>query len=103
MGTVRSNREQREEVVDEWADGQGVQHSADADRPPERPAERDHGQFDRGPDRPDGVTAVGQPGHQAVPRTGTEPGPDVQAGRHPIDDDAGAEQRHAWREMHRGR
>jgi hypothetical protein len=90
---VRSrDRQTRDEVVHERADGHGEQQGADADGPAEQPADGQHRQLDRGAHDADRVTARGQAGHQPVPRARPEAGTDVQAGGDAVDHDARRQQ-----------
>src|SRR5690348_15087198 len=85
--------ERGDEVVCEGTDGDGVEQRAGADGAAEQPTGGEYRQFDRGTHHADRVAAGGEAGHDAVTRTGAEPGADVQAGRHGVQRDRGDEQR----------
>ncbi len=75
-------------------DGEGEEHGADADRAAQRPAERQRHQLDRGAHEADGRPALGDAGHDPVPRAGAEAGADVVPDPGPDEGQAQRQQRH---------
>ena len=93
------DREQRKQEVDEGSDGQRVDQGADADRAAQQPSGGQDADLDGGAGAADGEATCGEPGHQAVAGTRSQPGPDVQAGGDGIDEDRGEQRGPAHREV----
>src|SRR4051812_25868550 len=76
---VQLHDESRQHDLHQWSDRDGVEDGADADDTAQHPADRHHADLQPGAHQPDrdARTPV-QPGHQAVPRTRTELGTDVE-------------------------
>src|SRR6478609_7545088 len=66
---TRADLHLRQQDVQQRADGQGVDHRADADHPAEQPAHGQHREFDHRANQPDRADTTGdQTGHQPAPR-----------------------------------
>ncbi len=68
-------------------DADPVQHRSNSDGATQEPAGRQHRKLDGGADGSDRVAARRKPGHQTVPRAGTEAGSYVQARGHTVEHD----------------
>src|SRR5262245_2117209 len=81
------DRDERKQEVDEGSDGQRVDQGADADRAAQQPSGGQNTDLDGGAGAADGEATCGEPGHQAVAGTRSQPGPDVQGGGDGVDED----------------
>src|SRR5690606_1431881 len=68
-----------EEDLDQRPDGEGVDHRAHSESAAQDPTEGEHRDFDEGPGQADRGAPFGDAGHQTVPRSWPEVGPDVHA------------------------
>src|SRR5947209_8198313 len=90
-GTDPSYGQRRDRPVRERADAHRIEDGSEADGAAEQKAGDQHARLDRRTDDTHRMTARGERGAEAVARSGTETGADVQAGGEAVAENAGDE------------